>query len=100
MINWVQNYSKSTKKLTYKNGVNFFVAWYRYLFGKDWNKRQALWRESQVKINSPECIKAGHCVDCFCDFPEKYYEQEGCGKCYPDWMDQMTWIKFELDAEI
>ena len=100
MINWIKNYSKSTKKLNARNIRNFFVAWYRYLTsGSGWKKDQADWRKSLVEKNSPICLVTGSCVDCYCEFPEKLYESLACDKCYPKWMSKLEWIKFNIEND-
>ena len=100
MINWIKNYNKTTKKINMKNIKNFFVAWFRYLFANyGWKKDQAEWRKNQIILNSPKCIESGTCIVCFCDFPEKLFEPEGCANCYPDWMDKIDWIKFNIEND-
>ncbi len=98
MINWIKNYSKSTKKVTISNVSNFFVACYRYYFTNyAWKKAQAKWREERVKVKSPECITLGYCKNCYCDFPEKFVEPDGCEVCYPEWMNKEQWLDFIND---
>ena len=95
MINWFKNYSKSTKKLTIKNVFNFLVAWFRYKMpGKQWVEDQAKWRSLEIQKSSPGCLERGYCLECYCDFPEKLYETEGCNLCYPEWMNKKEWFLF------
>jgi len=61
----------------------------------EFKKAQAEWRTTQILEKSPECLEKGYCKHCFCDFPEKLYEDEACELgCYPKWMNEDTFKKF------
>lgn len=100
MWNWIKNYSKSTKKLTLKNIINYFSAKRRkrkaehiifngpeVILPKNKDYQVASWREDQVKKNSPICLEQGYCKECYCDFEDGLlYQDKACeGGCYPDW---------------
>lgn len=96
MKEWIKNYKKSSKKLTLSNIVNFIAASYRNILQKDWQKEQVEWREERIKVNSPECVNAQQCQNCYCDFEDGLlYENKACEKgCYPRWMNKMEWDYF------
>jgi predicted nucleic acid-binding Zn ribbon protein len=62
---------------------------------------QSIWRLSQVKEKSPECIQHLHCVICGCDIQEKSFENNGCDEgCYPPMMNKEDWENFKKSNQI
>ena len=62
---------------------------------------QSIWRLSEIKRKSPNCINQMHCVMCGCEINEKSFESSGCEEgCYPEMMDKKTWEKFKKDNKI
>jgi len=111
MLNYLRNYKKSTRKFTWANVRNFFVATYRYYFQAEdeFVADQVMWREARVAAKSPQCITGKQCVKCLCEFPAKAYENKSCSVatwneeksiteheiyCYPRWMNRREWMHF------
>lgn len=114
MIKWIQNYRKSSKKLSLSNIWNFISALWRkksvdlsaYLNDisgremEDWRKEQVAWRVNQIAKKSPICLEVGYCKECYCDFPDKLYETKACDiECYPKWMHKKQWEEFKKTEE-
>lgn len=101
---WIKNYKKSSKKLNFKNILNYFDSKLRRLFSDDWEVRQKKWRTTQIKKYSPECYNQGYCKECFCAIDSSKdsieWQKEPCDlKCFPRWMNKKQWLKFEKNIK-
>lgn len=64
-------------------------------------EEQSIWRLSQVKEKSPECMTNGFCRLCGCDVIDKSFEMDSCtGKCYPERMNEKKWNEFKKQNKI
>ena len=63
---------------------------------EDWKKEVSIWRLSQVKEKSPECLSKGLCVNCGCDVISSSFGSNGCEYgCYPERPSEKEWNKFK-----
>ena len=58
-------------------------------------EEQSVWRLSQIKENSNECLEKGFCRGCGCLTIDKTFEQDKCALgCYPERMNENDWKIF------
>jgi len=110
LIVWLKNRKKfkKPKKINLSNILNYAEAEVRYwkstskfLGNPPHIDEQSIWRLSQIKEHSPECMQHTYCVFCGCDVKEKSFETKGCEEgCYPELMDKETWEKFKQKHNI
>lgn len=109
ILNWLK---QNWRKVTVKKVLNFFGAyWNKYRYDRpitkstvstqtefiNWATSQYKWRKKLVETKSPLCLKNKACVHCGCDMPDKLWEPDACeGGCYPDWMTEEDWSKFNF----
>jgi len=79
-------------------------SWFRSLIPLPKHvKEQIIWRRGQVILNSPECWKQGHCVQCGCEIVPKTTADMGCENepfCYPEMMNKKDWKEFKINNDI
>lgn len=110
LIAWLRNRKKykNPKKINLSNIVNYLEAEVRYwkstssfLENPKHIDEQSIWRLSQIKEKSPECIQELRCINCGCVTIEKSFETKACEEgCYPELMDEKTWENFKKENNI
>ena len=110
IIYWLRNRKKykNPKKLNLSNILNYAEAEVRhwkstsdFLKNPEHIDEQSIWRLSQIKEKSPECIQELRCVNCGCDINEKSFESKGCDEgCYPPMMNKAEWTAFKRENNI
>lgn len=110
LLYWLKNRKnfKKPKKINLSNILNYAEAELRhwkatskFMSNPAYIDEQSIWRLSQIKEKSPECLQQLRCISCGCDIQEKSFEDNGCDEgCYPSMMDEKTWNKFKIDNKI
>lgn len=110
LIAWLRNRKKfnKPKKINLSNILNYAEAEVRFwkstskfLNNPQYIDEQSIWRLSQIKEKSPECIQHTYCINCGCDIKEKSFESQGCEEgCYPELMKEKEWNDYKQKHNI
>lgn len=66
-----------------------------------WKEELSIWRLSQVKEKSPNCLINGNCIRCGCDTISETFGSKGCQYgCYPDRGTEKEWEQFKKTNKI
>jgi hypothetical protein len=110
LIAWLRDRKKfkNPKKINLSNILNYAEAEVR--FWKSTSKfldnpkhidEQSIWRLSEVKDKSPDCIQQLRCIGCGCQIMEKVFESKACEEgCYPEMMSKDIWEKYKENNKI
>lgn len=110
LIAWLRDRKKfkNPKKINLSNILNYAEAEVRFwkstakfLNNPKHIDEQSVWRLSEVKDKSPDCIQQLRCINCGCTTTEKVFADQGCDEgCFPPMMNKEAWENFKKTHNI